>query len=201
MKQSKIQRKMIKEIENATYPSFWGRAGAFFIDSIIFVPFFFLLSKAQLNFRNNEDLIYLCLALNFSMGALSLIYRIFFTKKFNGTPGKLLCKFKIVRDDSLPITWGTAVKRELIIICISILYYLLFCSFFILNRQTINSFADANAIFTKSIVSKIYTIVMWIAYLVDYGKINSSPKRQALHDKIANTVVVYKYTTELNSSE
>ena len=42
---------------------------------------------------------------------------------------------------------------------------------------------------------------MWVVYLIDYGKINSSPKRQALHDKIANTVVVYKYTTELKSDE
>ena len=201
MKQSKMQRKMIKTMENATYASFWSRAGAYFIDSIIFIPFFFLLFKAQLNFRNNEDFIYLCLALHFSIGALSSIYRIFFTKKFNGTPGKLLCKFRIVRDDGLPITWETAVKRELIIICISILYYLLFCSFFILNRKTINSFADANAMFTKSIASKINTIVMWVAYLVDYGKINSSPKRQALHDKFANTVVVYKYTTELKADE
>ena len=192
---------MINEMENATYPSFWSRAGAYFIDSIIFIPFFFLLFKAQLNFRNNEDFIYLCLALHFSIGALSSIYRIFFTKKFNGTPGKLLCKFKIVRDDGLPITWETAVKRELIIICISILYYLLFCSFLILNKHSINTYADATEIYSKSIISKINTIIMWVVYLIDYGKINSSPKRQTLHDKIANTVVVYKYTTELKSDE
>lgn len=192
---------MIKEMENATYPSFWSRAAAYFIDSIIIIPFFFLLFKAQLNFRNNEDFIYLCLALHFSIGALFSIYRIFFTKKFNGTPGKLLCKFKIVRDDGLPITWGTAVKRELIIICISILYYLLFCSFLILNKHSINTYADATEIYSKSIISKINTIIMWVVYLIDYGKINSSPKRQALHDKIANTVVVYKYTTELMSDE
>ena len=192
---------MLKTMENASYPSFWGRAVAYFIDSIIFIPFFFLLFKAQLNFRNNEDFIYLCLALHFSIGALSSIYRIFFTKKFNGTPGKLLCKFKIVRDDGLPITWGTAVKRELIIICISILYYLLFCSFLILNKHSINTYADATEIYSKSIISKINTIIMWVVYLIDYGKINSSPKRQALHDKIANTVVVYKYTTELKSDE
>ena len=190
---------MIKTMENATYPSFWSRAGAYFIDSIIFIPFFFLLFKAQSNFRNNEDFIYLCLALHFSIGALSSIYRIFFTKKFNGTPGKLLCKFKIVRDDGLPITWGTAVKRELIIICISILYYLFFCSLLILNRHSINTYVDATEIYSKSIISKINTIIMWVVYLIDYGKINSSPKRQALHDKIANTVVVYKYTTELKT--
>ncbi|MBQ4496713.1 MAG: RDD family protein [Spirochaetaceae bacterium] len=201
MKQSKMQRKMIKEMENATYPSFWGRAAAYFIDSIIFIPFFFLLFKAQLKFRNNEGFIYLCLALNFSIGALFSIYRIFFTKKINGTPGKLLCKFKIVRDDGLPITWGTAVKRELIVICISILYYLLFCSLLILNRHSINTYADATANYSKSIISKINTIIMWVVYLIDYGKINSSPKRQALHDKIANTVVVYKYTTELKADE
>ena len=190
---------MIKTMENATYASFWSRAGAYFIDSILFIPFFFLLFKAQLNFRNNEDFIYLCLALHFSIGALSSIYRIFFTKKFNGTPGKLLCKFKIVRDDGLPITWGTAVKRELIIICISILYYLFFCSLLILNRHSINTYVDATEIYSKSIISKINTIIMWVVYLIDYGKINSSPKRQALHDKIANTVVVYKYTTELKT--
>lgn len=201
MKQSKMQRKMIKTMENATYPSFWGRAGAYFIDSIIFVPFFVLLFKAQLKFRNNEGFIYLCLALHFSIGALFSIYRIFFTKKFNGTPGKLLCKFKIVRDDGLPITWRTAVKRELIIICISILYYLFFCSLLILNRHSINTYVDATEIYSKSIISKINTIIMWVVYLIDYGKINSSPKRQALHDKIANTVVVYKYTTELKADE
>lgn len=192
---------MIKEMENATYPSFWSRAAAYFIDSIIVIPFFVLLFKAQLKFRNSEGFIYLCLALHFSIGALFSIYRIFFTKKFNGTPGKLLCKFKIVRDDGLPITWGTAIKRELIIICISILYYLLFCSFLILNKHSINTYADATEIYSKSIISKINTIIMWIVYLIDYGKINSSPKRQALHDKIANTVVVYKYTTGLMSDE
>lgn len=192
---------MIKTMENATYPSFWSRAAAYFIDSIIFIPFFFLLFKAQLKFRNNEGFIYLCLALHFSIGALFSIYRIFFTKKFNGTPGKLLCKFKIVRDDGLPITWRTAVKRELIVICISILYYLLFCSLLILNRHSINTYVGATEIYSKSIISKINTIIMWVVYLIDYGKINSSPMRQALHDKIANTVVVYKYTTELKTDE
>ncbi len=49
----------------------------------------------------------------------------------------------------------------------------------------------------------IYFVPMSSPKDKDYanGKINSSPKRQALHDKIANTVVVYKYTTELMSDE
>ena len=193
MNQLKEQQKLRNVLENTTYPSVMKRACAYLLDSIISFPIIILLLIATRKVNTSSTILYSgiliqllnCFTLNF--------YRVFFNVKFSGTPGKQICKFKIVSEDGKNLTWNTAIKREVLYIIVSIIYLFLFYSAFFMNRGEIKTFGDATSIYSTSIFYKINSIIMFIIYILDFGKAKSSPKRQTLHDKIAKTVVVYKY--------
>lgn len=190
MNQLKEQNKLRNNLENAAYPSVMQRAGAYLLDIVIIFPimgvWFFASKKLNTNLYSGIIIqIFNCFLLNF--------YRIIFNAKFNGTPGKHIFKFKIISESGMPIAWNAAIKRELISITVSIIYLISFYTAFFMNLEDITSYEKANSIYISSGFSKINTIAMWIIYIFDFGKANSSPKRQTLHDKIAKTVVVFKY--------
>ena len=196
MNQLKDQNNLRKKMENSTYPSIMGRAGAFLLDGLIFLPFLFIILFIQGRINKNANLIYLCFIIQLFSSFFSSFYRVFFTKKFNGTPGKLICKFKIIRADGMTVSWITAIKRELITIIVSFIYFILFYYTYFTNLEIINNFSDLSVIYANSVLSKIYSLFMFIVYIIDYGRARSSSKRQTFHDKIANTVVVYKYVNQ-----
>ncbi len=193
MNQLKMQNKLRNQMENAVYPSVMARAGAFFLDTIIFLPFGMLVILLQA--RVTKNTVWAGVLVQIFNMFFSNFYRIFFAKKIGGTPGKLICKFKIVKADGAPVTWSAAIKREIISISVDIIFLVLFYAAFFTNMEAINTFADASAIFSNSIYSRMYSLIMPVVYWFDYGKARSSSKRQTLHDKIAGTVVVYKYVT------
>ena len=193
MNQLKEQKKLRNSLENSTYPSVMQRAGAFLLDSIISFPITIVLLFATRRINTNSNILYSGIIIQLLNCFMLNFYRIFFNVKFNGTPGKLICKFKIISEDGQHITWTAAVKRELIYIIVSIVYLILFYIAFFMNRGEIETFGDATSIYSTSIFHNINTILMFIIYILDFGKAKSSPKRQTLHDKIAKTVVVYKY--------
>ena len=179
-------------VKDFTYPSFWGRAGAYILDGLILLPVNILFDSMIKELYTNENMLYLSVIVSVIFSFLFNFYRIFFNTKFNGTPGKLLCKFKIYREDGMPVTWETSIKREAIYIVLSLFGFLVFYKFFFTHRAEINTFALANSLFSKSIGATITTWISFIICLFDFGKALFSPKRITFHDKIAGTVVVYK---------
>lgn len=196
MNQEKMQRNLLKQLEDATYPSLRNRAAAFFIDVLVCLPFVFLFMFLQIKINKNADYLYLCVSANLFTTSLPYLYRIFFNKKFNGTPGKLLCKLKIVRADELPMTWATAFKREAIYLVLSLIYLAAYYSLFFMNMQNISTMLEFSELYAQSSFNRIFVLVNYIVFIVDFSKVRSSSKRQALHDKIANTVVVFNYSLE-----
>lgn len=196
MNQLKNQNNLRKTFENSTYPSVMGRAGAIFLDSLIFGPFILLFLFIQGRINKTNNLTYLNLIILFLYSFLVSIYRIFFTKKNNGTLGKIICKYKIIREDGAPITWMIAIKREAINILLSIIYLIFLFTLYFTNFEIIHNFTDLTVLYSNSILSKIYSILMLVVFIFDYGRARSSLKRQTLHDKIAKTVVVYKYINQ-----
>ena len=193
MNQLKEQKKLRNFLENSTYPSVMQRAGAFLLDSIISFPITIVLLFATRRINTNSNILYSGIIIQLLNCFMLNFYRIFFNVKFNGTPGKLICKFKIISEDGKQITWAAAVKRELIYIILSLVYLILYSIPIFINRGEIVTFNDATSIYSASIFDNLNTIIMFIIYILDFGKAKSSPKRQTLHDKIAKTVVVYKY--------
>lgn len=193
MNQLKEQKKLRNSLENSTYPSVMKRAGAYLLDSIISFPIIILLVIATRKINTNSNIFYSIIITQLLNSFILNFYRIFFNVKFSGTPGKLICKFKIISEDGKQITWAAAVKRELIYIILSLVYLILYNIPIFINRGEIVTFNDATSIYSASIFYNLNTIIMFIIYILDFGKAKSSPKRQTLHDKIAKTVVVYKY--------
>ena len=182
-----------KNIYNSLYPGIMERADSFLLDSLFFIPFFLLLNTLTQKLNSRSDLMALCIFLDLLKLLLPSLYRIIFTKTCSATPGKLICGFKIVREDRLSVNWETAIKRESIQLSLSTLYLLFFYITFFINKLNIYTFADAEKLFAPSILSKIYACFLFVVFFIDYVLlITISKSEQTLHDIIAKTVVVYK---------
>jgi uncharacterized RDD family membrane protein YckC len=104
------------------YGGFWIRVGAKLIDGLILgIPFmvvFIFLMVGTGAFTQNpgqwsaEPIApFLTLFLQFGMIALQVGYQTFFVGKFGATPGKMVCKLKIVMSDGSPVSYGRAAGR------------------------------------------------------------------------------------------
>ncbi|MBO6132082.1 MAG: RDD family protein [Treponema sp.] len=179
-------------VKDFTYPSFMGRAGAYIFDGLILSPVFVLLFFVQGKLYTSESMFYSALIIELMFFIIQNSYNVFFTKRFNGTPGKLLCKFRICREDGMPVTWETAIKRESLYIVLYLFELLLLYKFFFAHRSEADTFMHPIFLFSKTTESIIYTWIYRLISIIDFGKALFSPKRITLHDKIAGTVVVYK---------
>lgn len=182
-----------KNFYNSMYPGIMERADAVFLDSLIYIPFFLLINTLLKKLSNLPDMLALCIFLDLLKLLLPSLYRIIFTKTCSATPGKLICRFKIIREDRMPVSWKTAFKREAILLILTALYLMFFYIFFFVNKSEIFTFEDAKNFFAPSVLSKIYVCILCVIYVIDYGLVISiSKSEQTLHDIIAGTVVTYK---------
>ena len=101
----------------ARYAGFWIRFGAVFLDGLIMLPVSLILNfgaaflyPAALVYDPRRgiapQLIYQAVAMS-----IQIIYDVFFTGRFGGTPGKLICGLRVVRSDGSRVTYGRAVGR------------------------------------------------------------------------------------------
>ncbi|HBB13283.1 MAG TPA: hypothetical protein DCZ76_03285 [Treponema sp.] len=178
--------------KDLSYPSFLGRAGAYILDVLILAPFFIIVSIIETKMYNVPNMLYPPMIISVIFSFFFYCYRIFFNTKFNGTPGKLLCKFRICREDGMPVTWETAIKRESLYIVLYLFELLLLYKFFFAHRSEADTFMHPIFLFSKTTESIIYTWIYRLISIIDFGKALFSPKRITFHDKIAGTVVVYK---------
>ncbi len=182
-------------VKDFTYPSFMGRAGAYIFDGLILSPVFVLLFFVQGKLYTNESMFYPALIIELMFFIIQNSYNVFFTKRFNGTPGKLFFKFRVCREDGMPVTWETSIKRESIYIIRSAIYltcFFAFIAFFSMNREKITTYGVATYLYSETLLAKIETCIFFVICIFDLGKALFSKKRKALHDTIAGTVVVYQ---------
>ncbi|NJK91948.1 MAG: RDD family protein [Blastochloris sp.] len=108
------------------YAGFWIRFAAKFIDSIIlgvvniFIQFIFIILPGMLGMAttsisdssNLNPLGIVLLIISFVLQiSSSIAYHVYFVGKKAATPGKMLCRLKIIRPDSQPLTYGRATGR------------------------------------------------------------------------------------------
>lgn len=116
----------------------------------------------------------------------------FLPKGLTEPPANFFFKFRVCREDGMPVTWETSIKRESIYIIRNIIYLICFYAFIAINREKITNFGIATYLHSETLLSKIENWIYFIICLFDFGKALFSPKRITFHDKIAGTVVVYK---------
>lgn len=178
--------------KDLTYPSFLGRAGAYILDGLIMAPFYLLFYIIQRKMFLAPNMLYPSAIITVILSFLCYFYRIFFNTKFNGTPGKLICKYRICREDGMPVTWETAIKRESLYIVLTLFHFLLLYKFFFAHRSETDTYALVLSLFSKTKESIMNSWTFRLICIIDFGKALFSPKRITLHDKIAGTVVVYR---------
>jgi uncharacterized RDD family membrane protein YckC len=192
MDEANESEELRKASEDYTYPSFMGRAGAYIFDGLILTPVFVLLFFVQGKLYTSESMFYPALIIELMFFIIQNSYNVFFTKRFNGTPGKLFFKFRVCREDGMPVTWETSIKRESIYIIRNIIYLICFYAFIAINREKITNFGIATYLHSETLLAKIENWIYFIICIIDFGKALFSPKRITFHDKIAGTVVVYR---------
>lgn len=181
-----------KPTKDLTYPSFLGRAGAYILDSLILAPVWILFYFLTRKLYTSESMLYPSAIITAIFSFLLIFYKIFFNTKFNGTPGKILCKYRICREDGMPVTWETSIKRESLYIVFQLFNFLVLYKFIFAHRAEIDTFWLLVSLFAKSAEAKMCIWAGRLIWIFDHGKALFSPKRITLHDKIAGTVVVYR---------
>ena len=99
------------------YAGFWIRFGAKFVDGLILgVPFMVVLFVVMIpQIRSGtsapERFNFLPLMIQVGFVFVQMAYQIFFLGKYGATPGKMLCKLKVVAAEGGPIGYGRATGR------------------------------------------------------------------------------------------
>ncbi len=102
---------------SARFGGFWIRLGAVLLDALIMLPVSLVLKFAA-SYLFPATLVYDAARgfgpqiayWVFSM-CVGAAYDVFFTGRFGGTPGKLICNLRVVRSDGTRVTYGRAVGR------------------------------------------------------------------------------------------
>lgn len=154
------------------YETFWRRAGAAFLDSVVLIPVNWGVSLFVM-FMNSPSLV-------FSWGLpafIAALYYILMHYYRGQTLGKMAVKVKVLDDSETPINLGQAILRSL--------PQLLVPMFAVSFSTADESAGELIAMWTGVIYG--FTVVFWLA---DVIVCLASEKRRALHDFIAGTVVV-----------
>ena len=122
--------------------------------------------------------------------------------RFGGTPGKLVIKARIVRNNGKYLNWGQAFLRMLIpSIIISINSHLMQWNSIITwpSETHINSFMEMGRVMNEygqpfATISDFLCIIIYIDILV----ILFNKKKRAIHDFIAGSYVITKKSLENN---
>ena len=102
---------------NCNYAGFWVRFGAKFLDGLIlglpFMVVFFLVLIPQIRSGTTtpERFNFLPLMVQIGFVFIQMAYQIFFLGKYGATPGKMLCRLKVVTAEGGPIGYGRATGR------------------------------------------------------------------------------------------
>lgn len=157
------------------FGGFWRRAGAGFIDLIaLFTGLFIVIFLVSMLFTQPQTIEnpYHANIFGQIIGAIiSAVYYIAFVKIKSATPGKMMCKLKVVKLNQSPITWMDSFLRYA--------PYLVLASLMIAAQIALNmSFMR-----TVEIINMLWAIGAVICLLCHR-------QRRTLHDLIAKTAVI-----------
>ncbi|MFZ5643212.1 MAG: RDD family protein [Bacillota bacterium] len=156
-----------------------------FIDWLIVLIIIFLIEKS-LSVISDIDGLYIELL------RIVVIYSFttFLIVKYGGTPGKLLLGIKIIDINGKYLTTGKAILRQVFSLILEIIaIYIIFVAAYAIKYNTIG---DPGYIIAKTMILYIPILLFMPIYLLDYIFILFSNKNRAIHDYLADSIVIYK---------
>lgn len=188
----------LEEINDSIYVGLKSRLVCFLLDGLIISPWMFLL--LYLNSLGINIFFYTLIP------SLLFVtwYNIYLVKKYGGTPGKLIMGLQIIKSDGKPVELREAILRYSVLLFLTILNLALltFCLLKVdtgvyngiswLKKETYLRTIEPSL---NVILNSLYSI--WI--ISGVITILSKPKKRAVHDYIAGTVIVKKkYINNIN---
>lgn len=176
-------------LNDSIYAGFWSRLGSMLLDFIISVPFILLIEYINGLSRLNYYFTFI-LSLSFIF-----FYHVYCVKRWGGTPGKLIVNIKILRINGRPVDWEQAFLRYIISIIYSIITaVLMFISLSKINDELFDKLNFAQRSLVLTALSPIpFKILIWFNYIWIFSELIIllfNKRKMALHDFIANTVVI-----------
>ncbi len=178
-------------IKERIYAGFWRRFGAFWLDFLITAPITF--GIAYINNLGRLNTLHTIIP----SYAFFFIYHIYFVKLWGATPGKIIVKIKIVRNDGIRVDWKEAILRHIIQLVLGI-FAAIALTIPIIN-MTDAEFASMSFIerFQQIVQSapSWYKIVHWANQIWIWSEflvLLLNKRKRALHDFVAGTVVIKK---------
>lgn len=174
--------------EKIRYVPFWTRAGAYLLDTILLGVVAFLINYVNItNFKS--FLLYLTFAL------LGVFYKPFLESYYGATIGKMIVKIKVTDKNFKKIDITTSILRSLILVIPVVMYIpIYYMAFNNTSLSEINGFME----FSRSVASEysMQGIIGNLSMILITADIiflltDSSKTQRSLHDRIANTYVIY----------
>ncbi|PCJ60560.1 MAG: hypothetical protein COA79_08285 [Planctomycetota bacterium] len=166
---------------------FWVRVCAYFVDALILSPLMVVGIFNALQWKS--------MALLVAMSVLGTLYRPILHGIYGATPGKMICKIWVRREDGSPISMGQAWLRETIFISVGIIG--LISSILIFSASGFDKtftflewgeFAQQHINPVLNIISNVVSCIMFVAMLM----VAFTHRKRGLHDKMSGTYCVFK---------
>ncbi|AOW10412.1 RDD family protein [Flavobacterium gilvum] len=179
----------IDGISGSLYAGFWARLASLLLDTIIMMPVILLI--LYLN-GLGKDIYFYTLIPNFVFG---LWYYIYLTKKYGGTPGKLIAGIKIIKLNGESIDWKEAILRHSVLLVLTLLSVIMMTSCLLSADETIfnNLGWLKRSQYLMSLSPTFFLIYTWVSNIWIYSEfivLLTNKRKRAIHDFIAGTVIV-----------
>jgi uncharacterized RDD family membrane protein YckC len=172
-------------MENYSRPAgFWIRAGAYIIDSLIFIPLMVLAFWNMFRLKSVFVLIVISLP--------GLVYKPLMESYFGATLGKMACRIKVIDDNGKKLSLGSAYARFLPFFvsgAITLVSQLILFSS--TEFESVRSFVELGQAQEKGFLHAI-SILVSIFITIDCIVAAFTFRKRALHDMLAESFCVYK---------
>lgn len=181
----------LEGISDTLYGGFGERLGSLLLDSLIIMPVAFL--TLYLNSMDKNLFFYTLIPnLVFQIG-----YHMYLPTRYGATPGKLIMGIQILRIDGQEIGWKEAFMRHLVILLLTVFssVLMIYCllSADDATYQGLSWMKQSQYLMTFAPV--LFLVYTWVANIWTWGELIvllTNPRKRALHDYMAGTVIVKK---------
>lgn len=192
MKQVPLQ---LEGVYDDIFAGFGTRLASLLLDGIIMMPV--IIAVLYLNSSHLNSYYYTIIP-NL---LLSLWYHVYLPKKYGGTPGKLIMGIQIIKLDGQNIGYKEAFLRHLIVFILTI-----YCAVLMIvaisraDETTFESLSWLNqSQYLMSLSPVLFAIYTWLSNIWTWSELIvllTNPRKRALHDFVAGTVIVKKIYIE-----
>lgn len=181
----------LEGIHDNIYAGFGPRLASLLLDALVMFPLGFIV--LYLN-SSDKDMYFYTFLPNF---IIMLWYHIYLPKKYGGTPGKLIMGIRIIKLDGYEIDWKEAILRHSVIAALTVFNIILMTNSILKADDAIfNSLSwTEQTQYLMSLSPLLFTVYIWFSNIWTWGELIvllTNPRKRALHDYIAGTVIVKK---------